>query len=77
MTKLKRGDNEISSVFFFFFFANSFIIKTRDGRRKAFQQDDVAHLKEGAFIEANTNCSHPPECITVRIEVNDPKYLKI
>ena len=60
---------------FFFFLANSFIIKTRDGGRKAFRQDNVAHLKEGAFTEANTNCSHPPECITVRIEVNDPKYL--
>ncbi|XP_067030122.1 uncharacterized protein [Acropora muricata] len=53
-----------------------FIIKTRGGRRKAFQQDDVAHLKEGAFIEANTTCSQPPEFITVRIEVSDPSYIK-
>ena len=37
--------------FLLFFFANSFIVKTRDGRRKAFQQDDVAHLKEGAFTD--------------------------
>ena len=44
---------------------------------KALQQDDVAHLKEGAFIEANTKCSQTPEFITVRIEVNDPSYIKI
>ena len=58
---------------FIFNFSNSFIIKTRGGRRKAFQQDDVAYLKEGAFIEANTSCSQPPEFITVRIEVS---YIK-
>ena len=62
---------------FLFYFSNSFIIKAKDGRRKAFQQDDVAHLKEGAFIVANTTCGQPPEFITVRIEVSDPSYIKI
>lgn len=54
----------------------SFFMKTRDGKMKAVREltPFFILLKEGGYIEINTNSTTPPEAITAKIELVNPTY---
>lgn len=71
---LKEGklSKKITKLSFF----HSFFMKTRDGKMKAVREltPFFILLKEGGYIEINTNSTSPPEAITAKIELVNPTY---
>lgn len=71
---LKEGklSKKITKLSFF----HSFFMKTRDGKMKAVREltPFFILLKEGGYIEINTNSTNPPEAITAKIELVNPTY---